>query len=321
MSTIMTMRPFAGATDVQAIVDLFNAIEAVDQVGFGTSVAELQIDLDNPMLDPAHNLVLWEDDRGTLVALGALWLHPADVEIEAFFWMRIHPDARGMELECDVIDWGAKRLSEIASARGLPAHLRLGTRDDNAYQIGTLERNGFQFDRCFFDMARSLDQPIDAMPLPEGFTIRPLDGENELAAWVEMFNQTFIDHWNHHDMTIERRQHWMKSLDYRPEIDLVAAAPDGTLVAFSYCSIESANNQRMGVRDGWVADLGTRRGYRKRGLARALLIASLHRLKDAGMDTAKLGVDTQNPNGALHLYESVGFQKTETWLSYVKNVA
>ena len=30
--------------------------------------------------------------------------------------------------------------------------------------------------------------------------------------------------------------------------------------------------------------------------------------------------DTQNPNGALRLYESVGFQVVETWLSYVKNV-
>jgi ribosomal protein S18 acetylase RimI-like enzyme len=76
----------------------------------------------------------------------------------------------------------------------------------------------------------------------------------------------------------------------------------------------------MGVRDGWVGDLGTRRGYRRRGLARALLIASLWAFKQAGMDTAKLGVDAQNPNGALQLYESVGFQKVETWLIYVKNV-
>ena len=316
----MTMRLFAGAADVPAIVDLFNAIEAVDQYGAGTSVAELQVELDNPMIDPARDIALWEDDRGQLVALGAVWVHPGDAEIEAYFWMRIHPHARGAELERDVIDWGTERLREIASARGLPAHLRLGTRDDNAYQIGTLEHNGFQFDRSFFDMARPLDQPIDAMPLPEGFTIRPLDGENELPAWVETFNLSFIDHWNHQDMTIERRQHWMKSLDYRPELDLVAIAPDGTLAAFSYCVIEAANNQRLGVRDGWVADLGTRRGYLKRGLARALLAASLHAIKAAGMDTAKLGVDTQNPNGALRLYESVGFQQIETWLSYIKNV-
>jgi mycothiol synthase len=316
----MTMRLFAGAADLQAIVDLFNAIESTDQIGAGTSVAELQIDLDNPMIDPTRDLALWEDDRGQLIALGALWMQPVDQLIEAQFWMRIHPEMRGIGLERDVIDWGTERLRELAIARKLPARLRLSTRDDNAYLISTFNHNGCQFDRSFFDMARPLDQPINAMPLPEGFTIRPLDGESELAAWVETFNLSFIDHWNHHDMTVERRLHWMKSLDYRPELDLVAIAPDGTLAAFSYCIIEAANNQRMGVREGWVADLGTRRGYRKRGLARALLATSLRAFKAAGMDTAKLGVDTQNPNGALRLYESVGFQKVETWLSYLKNV-
>ena len=225
-----------------------------------------------------------------------------------------------MELDRDITDWGTHRLREIAAERKLPARLRLSTRDDNAYKIGAFNRNGFQLDRFFFDMARPLDQPIDEVSVPEGFVIRPLDGENELAAWVEAFNQSFIDHWNHHDMTLDRRQHWMKSLDYRPELDLVAVAPDGTLAAFSYCTIEAANNQRMGVRDGWIGDLGTRRGYRKRGLARALLAESLRRFKQAGMDTAKLGVDAQNPNGALQLYESVGFQKVETWLTYVKSV-
>src|SRR5438105_767676 len=100
--TTMTMRLFAGGADLQAIVDLFNTIEAADQIGAGTSVAELQIDLDNPMLDSAHDMALWEDNRGTLIALGALWLHPADAAIEAFFWMRIHPDTRGIELERNV---------------------------------------------------------------------------------------------------------------------------------------------------------------------------------------------------------------------------
>lgn len=319
--TTLTMRLFAGAADVPAIVDLCNAIEAVDQIGAGTSVAELQVDLANPMIDPARDMALWEDHDGKLLALGALWIQPAHDLVEAYFWMHVHPEAREMQLDRDVADWGAERLREIAAARKLPARLRLSTRDDNDYKLGAFSRNGFQVDRFFFDMARPLDLPIDAMPLPEGFTIRPLDGGSELEAWIEAFNLSFIDHWNHHDMTIERRLHWMNSLDYRPELDLVAIAPDGTLAAFSYCFIETANNQRMGVRDGWIGDLGTRRGYRKRGLARALLAESMDRFKQAGMDTAKLGVDAQNPNGALHLYESLGFQKVETWLIYVKNVA
>jgi ribosomal protein S18 acetylase RimI-like enzyme len=35
---------------------------------------------------------------------------------------------------------------------------------------------------------------------------------------------------------------------------------------------------------------------------------SLHRLREAGMDEAMLGVDSENPNGALGLYEGLGFE-------------
>ena len=78
----LTMRMYSGAADVQAIVDLCNAIEAIDQVGNGTSVAELQVDLANPMIDPARDIALWEDEDGKLAAMGVLWNHSANDRIE-----------------------------------------------------------------------------------------------------------------------------------------------------------------------------------------------------------------------------------------------
>lgn len=72
--------------------------------------------------------------------------------------------------------------------------------------------------------------------------------------------------------------------------------------------------------DGWIVRLGTRRGFRRMGLGRAMLLAGMHRLKAVGMDTAKLGVDAENPLGAGRLYESVGFRKIYTQISYIKDV-
>lgn len=43
-----------------------------------------------------------------------------------------------------------------------------------------------------------------------------------------------------------------------------------------------------------------------------MLLAGIHQLKAAGMDTAKIYVDVENPTGALRLYESVGFSKVHT---------
>ncbi|MBF8290251.1 MAG: Acetyltransferase, partial [Chloroflexi bacterium] len=56
--------------------------------------------------------------------------------------------------------------------------------------------------------------------------------------------------------------------------------------------------------------------HRRRGLARALLAESLRAVRDAGADQACLGVDTQNPNQALTLYESLGFRIVSETFEY-----
>jgi mycothiol synthase len=179
---------------------------------------------------------------------------------------------------------------------------------------------GFKADRYFFRMARSLSEPIPEPQFPEGFALRQFPGEQEAAAWVEMFNQSFIDHWNHHDLTVDKFKHKLAKPDYRNDLDLIAVAGDGTFVAFCYCHISQEENDRTGRNEGWIAYLGTRRGFRKIGLGRAMLLAGLHRLKAAGVATAILGVDAENSSGALRLYESAGFHNIRDSISYVKDV-
>lgn len=59
-----------------------------------------------------------------------------------------------------------------------------------------------------------------------------------------------------------------------------------------------------------------RRPWRRRGLARALLAASLVARRDAGMESAGLSVFMQNPHGAVGLYEGVGFETIATTIEY-----
>jgi ribosomal protein S18 acetylase RimI-like enzyme len=51
----------------------------------------------------------------------------------------------------------------------------------------------------------------------------------------------------------------------------------------------------------------TRRPWRRRGLATALIARSLVVLRERGMTSAALGVDAANASGALGLYEGLGF--------------
>ena len=79
-------------------------------------------------------------------------------------------------------------------------------------------------------------------------------------------------------------------------------------------------NERLGVKRGWLERISVRRPWRRRGLGRALTAAAMRRLHDAGMDDAMLGVDTENPTGALGLYESLGFTVNSNAAAYRRSL-
>ena len=78
------------------------------------------------------------------------------------------------------------------------------------------------------------------------------------------------------------------------------------------------SNARYRQQRGWTEPICVRRPWRKRGLAKALIARSLRLLQAEGMTEAALHVDTQNPNGALQLYESMGYRVIKQSTVYEK---
>ena len=54
------------------------------------------------------------------------------------------------------------------------------------------------------------------------------------------------------------------------------------------------------------------------GLTRALLLEGMRALRRRGCTHLVLGVDSQNPTGAMRLYESVGFREWRTVVAFRK---
>jgi hypothetical protein len=70
MSNLSTiMRSYSGKPDLQIIVDLFDACEAVDRLELSISIAQLQTELAAPEID---RVMLWEDAQGQLIGFGEL---------------------------------------------------------------------------------------------------------------------------------------------------------------------------------------------------------------------------------------------------------
>jgi hypothetical protein len=64
------MRHYQGKSDLQKIVDLFDACEAVDQVEFQISIDRLRLELEALSID--RDLMLWEDPTGKLIGFGQI---------------------------------------------------------------------------------------------------------------------------------------------------------------------------------------------------------------------------------------------------------
>ena len=83
------------------------------------------------------------------------------------------------------------------------------------------------------------------------------------------------------------------------------------VVAASINTIYRDENRALGLKRGWLDSIFTRRPWRKRGLASARSPAASTCWPSAAIEVAALGVDADNPSGALRLYESFGFAITE----------
>ena len=132
-------------------------------------------------------------------------------------------------------------------------------------------------------------------------------------------NEAFRDHWGHREMG----ESAYKATFGRAELDtdLWVVAWDGDQVAGVVQNwIWPEENERLGVKRGWLEHISVRRPWRRRGLARAITAASLVKYREVGLDEAMLGVDSENPNGALGLYEGLGFTVASRAAAYRRDL-
>jgi ribosomal protein S18 acetylase RimI-like enzyme len=176
-----------------------------------------------------------------------------------------------------------------------------------APRVRLLESEGFIAVRWFFEMLRpNLHQgEIADMPMPDGLEIRPVEAADYRTIW-DADQEAFRDHWGAQPEGEVGFDLFFSGPDFRP--DLWRVAWDGDQVAGVVMNrIMTSFNEQSGERRGEVAGVSVRRQWRRRGLARALVADSLRALRDVGMTSAVLGVDAENPTGALGVYEANGF--------------
>ena len=212
--------------------------------------------------------------------------------------------------------WGLAHVQQASIDQNKSFLWRVHCRADNQERIALLEAYDFVKKPMYaVHMERSLSAPIPQPVLPPGFIIRAVAGEHEAEALAALHLAAFGTPY----MTTENRLTWMRTPGYKPELDLVVETSDGQLAAFCLGGISEQDNARTGRKEGYTDPVGVYPDFQRRGLARALLLTAFQRLKEHGMETAKLGTGSWNI-AMQTAAQAVGYRITATTLYFEKAI-
>jgi mycothiol synthase len=301
--------------DAEAIHAMMDVINLTDERGNRDNLDDRRRDFSDPDVNPATDTLVVFAPNGSLAATGWIFSPPPGNDASmSFLQWEVHPAHRGQGIEDALLPWLETRSRQIQAGRTteLPRVLRSMHQGLLQDRNQVMERHGYIHIRSNYRMRRDLNAPIPEPALPDGVALIAWDPARNLET-IEVCNRAFQDHWGAIDFDETIWRMWLVDHPYfRPELTRLALA-NGQVVGFSMNQVREEE-----ITAPWVQELGVLRGWRKRGIASALLCDSMRAFKAAGYDQAFLGVDAENLTGALRLYESLGFRVARSFRFYSK---
>lgn len=315
----LRFRPFQGERDYPAMHAVITASREAAGIEYAGTVADIARSYDHLVhCDPARDIIFAEID-GEVVGYGRVWWEREEDRRYLYQQLaHLHPAGQQQGIRRAIVRHNERRIAEIAAEHepDIPKFIQAWVEQKDATWRQLLEAEGYTPERYFFEMVRPHLNDLPHLPLPAGLDVRPVPPEHYYGVW-KAAEEAFHDHWGAtewHDTWFEE---WQEEPNFQPRLWQVAW--DGDEIAGMVLNfIDEQENEKYNRRRGYTETICVRRPWRQRGLARALIARSLRVLKDAGMEEAALGVDAENPSGALRLYESMGFRTIRRNTVYYK---
>lgn len=291
--------------DLTGMVALINARVAADGEGEYATVASIAEQYDHLRnCDPATDIAVAVDPAGEVVGYSRVAWFDVDGGHRDYFVVFEGTDGPTGLTE-SLLDWGLDRSMAIAATHDHPDRRLAAWANEGSERARLLETRGFEAYAWSAFMVRPHLDAIPAAPLPDGLDLRAVTPEHWRRIWEADIN-AFRDGRFYIEQT---ETDWERFIDEAKQgTDLWQVAWDGDDVAGQVRTRFSDEEiDRLGRRRAWTEDISTRRDWRGRGVASALIAASLRQLAERGFDEAALGVDLDNPTGALGVYERLGY--------------
>jgi len=290
--------------DLAAVVAVMNAVDVATLGEPDTTETDIATGWQEPQFDLARDAFV-ATDGGEVVGYSEVYDRGDDrveLEIDVF----VHPAHPDPTTAAALLDHALARAHNITEAGRVTTWLPV----DDPRTVAFTDA-GFAPRRHFVRMRRSTSDPLEAAP-PRDVEVRPLlPGVDERAVHGVLV-EAFMTHVRPITASYERfEQQHVHHPDYDPELWALAWAGDqpvGAITVFDHGDL------------GFIRHVGVLPNWRGRGVATALIAYGLDGLAQRGQDRVDLGVDVDDPVGALRLYERLGFRQLQDLVLYERPV-
>lgn len=305
----LVARPYRTG-DAAAVAQLWNRCDEADGVPWRASVGEIEnwLSRANEKFDAARDMRMVEADGALIATWQVDWVDTTDGLREYRLDGMVDPEWRRKGIGTWLLhdSQAHARSRDAALPTELPRLFGSWQPDTRLGALALMRREGFAPARYFFDMVRPTMDGIVVPPLPDGLELRPVASDQLRQLW-SADTEAFRDHWGGFDDSDERFATWTGDPNFDPSLFVIAW--DGDEIAGGvFNEIDETGNRAFNRKRGWLSSVFVRRRWRRRGLGAAVVARSLEVLRERGMTSAGLGVDAENPTGALGLYERAGFE-------------
>ncbi|MEO7429717.1 MAG: GNAT family N-acetyltransferase [Acidimicrobiales bacterium] len=290
---------------------LLAAIEAVDGRGETYEVADLDDEWASVWARPDTDATFgWEGTE--LVAFAWLKAMPGQREAHRVScWGGVRPSHRRSGIGAQVFGWMLERATAIGGRfdPALPVSIQVDATEHQGDVVALAQRFGFEPVRHFLEVARPVAVPVAELPPVAGLELLPWSADRDERTRLAHV-EAFADHWGSEPRTRDEWVQWYTGhRSFRPDLSVLAIDPASGEVASLVLCAAYPQDWDVAPVEAWINTVGTRRAWRGKGVARWLLADVLRRIAaaEAGFERAILGVDQENPTGALRLYRDLGF--------------
>ncbi|MBI4926411.1 MAG: GNAT family N-acetyltransferase [Anaerolineae bacterium] len=303
----LRFRQVNAEADFGEMARIFNLVAPVHDPGFTPLTAE---DLAKQSADQSPNHLVVEV-KGQVVGWGSCesYRQRARLHIGAHEFYLL-PEWRGQGIEQAVLGFFEARVAELL--RDCPpdqAVYKIFLHEEDAEKIALLEANGYSRLAAHAIMVRPDLEQIPDCPLPDGMEIRPFEADHLRQAY-DVLREAFSEHIHGSDPSDEDFEAWSQDETFADRSLWVVTwdVKNNRIAGVIFNFILQEENQYYHRQRGYVEFISVLKAYRGRGLARAMIAASLHLHKQRGMTEAALSSHTENPFNPIAIYLDMGFQ-------------